>query len=125
MESEMETMPQSKNQKKAEEGLEKHRDIVEKYAKETGLTVDIGLDGNFELKKQFSEDNIAELVGLRLVEDGCIAINIYDRTLIDSAYSKLVKPIIKSGNDVIFINRDIDDRTIAGLTILDTCKKTK
>ena len=111
--------------KEPEEGLKKHRDIVDKYVEERGLTVDIGLDGNFELKKQFSEENIAEVVGIRLPEEGLLTINIYDKRLIDSVNTEIAQPIIKSGDDVILINRDIEDKTISGLIIFDTREKAE
>lgn len=94
-------------EKEPKEGLKKHRNLVNKYAEKTGLTIDIDLDGDFELKKKYSEDNIAVVVLLRLVEKGYITINIYDKQLIDSVNTDIAQPIIKSGDDVILINRDI------------------
>ena len=110
-------------EKEPKEELKKYSDLANKYAEKNGLLVMIGIDGDFDISKKFSDDNIDTVVGLRFIEKKYFAVNIYWKKLIDSAYNELVKPIINTGDDVIFINRDITERNIGGLIILNTRDK--
>jgi len=110
--------------KPLKKGLEKYRKIVNACAKKAGLIVGTDLDGNFELKKKFSEDNIAQVVGIRLVKEGYISINISYERIIDDVNNEIAKSIIENGDDVILINSDIKDKNIGGLIIFDTSKET-
>ncbi len=112
-----------KKTKELAEGLKKHSEIVNKYLKKAGLIQDIDIDGNFLLIKQYDEDWTAEKVGIRLVGDHYVAINIYDRKMQDEVYKEIAKPIEESGDDVIFILRDQDDRSLGGIIIYDTGEK--
>ena len=106
------------------EELEEYREIIDVYAKEAELIVDTDIDGNFILKKEFSEDNIAQVASIRFIKKGYIAVNVSNKRILDAVYNKIVKPIIENGDDVIFINVDVEDRNIGGLIILDTSRKT-
>ncbi len=114
---------QTETEKELAEGFKKHLEIIDRYTKKTGLIQGIDIDGNLKLKKKFDEEYTVQKVGIRLVGDHYIAINIYDRKMQDEVYKQIAKPIEENGDDVIFILRDQDDRSLGGIIIYDTGEK--
>lgn len=114
---------EAKKTKELVEGLKKHSEIVNKYSQKTGLIQDIDIDGNFLLLKQCDENWTSQKVGIRLVGDHYVAINIYDKKMLDEVYKEIAKPIEKNGDNVIFILRDQDDKNLGGIIIYDTGEK--
>jgi len=105
--------------------LEECQGIVEEYAKKQKLFIEKTEDGWLELKKKFSENNIACVVMIKDADD-CIVVNVYQAGpggFLTSASKELCEPIQRKGIHVVLINRDIQDESIGGLIVYDTRKE--
>lgn len=109
--------------------LQKNRDIVERFAQAHGLKVVVSY-GAFLLKKELENGFTYQVVSLMGNED-CISINVYKAGRLQSddyltlSLRELLYPIYNEGkgDQVLLINRDIKDPTIAGELIADTRTK--
>lgn len=80
------------------EGLEKYRELIEQYAKEQGLKIEEGSEGNLRLGKAI-ELRAGSIGGLG--EVNYISLYICDESFTDSAEEALVRPMVKNGATVI------------------------
>jgi len=122
------------DQRKAEEMpleplLQKHRDIIENFAKTHDLKPTTEW-GQFSLKKEFAPGCTAEVISVRGNGQGFIQIDVYRAGpdgFLKLANDGILKPINLdgTGDDVMLINRDVKDQSIGCLIVIDTRKSSK
>ena len=101
--------------------LEKHSDVVTRFAEKYGLKVATE-DGNYSLRKDLSGIP-SEVVGIRDNGDGIIQIDVYVRGpegFLSPALHEVFVPVKKAGDEAILIDRAAADETSAGTIVVDT-----